>query len=1200
MVFGLAAVVSVYFSSQAVSPEEVAGKIASRISTILAAADRDAQDIQEAIRWNNPTALSGRTLAFYYYRGDSVVQWSDNSYVPLPGAVSDTFRLKLLRSGSSDYLVRKWPIDARSWLIGVLPLYRKYNITNDYLRPSWNTDVFPVDNVSIQEDNDVSGTPVCIQGACPFRIRLLRDELHLHERTSLLAAACTSLSIIFLLVWFVIQASRWPYPDVSFAVLYIAFWLLRWAMTALNFPGVFLHSELFNPQVFASSSLNASLGDLLLNILLVFVLCVYLFRNLYRFRLVRWLQRKPAGQIVLRVVCGVAVLYATLFPFVVVQTLYNNSAIVLDIAESLRFDGLRITALLIILLAGVCSFLFSHAFMRLLVGSARWRDGWIYLLSVGIFLVFNNLTKQEHLSSLVVGTLYILVIWVLKLYKSLKRLGFATFTYLFVTVFCYALNGAYAIEHFNREEKIESQFRFANNFLVERDYFGEYLLRELYQRIAADKFIQTRLLSPFLGKEAIRQKIRQVFLPSYFNKYDVEIYVFNNTGEAVDGHGNVTFSQFISAYNSEAYRTSYDDVFFVGGQSGDFAQKYIVVVPLVRSRLPLGYIAVELTLKKVIPENVYPELLVDNRFQQFYRDQEISYAVFSNTRLLFSSGTLNYEKLFDPAWFGKPELHTEGFTAFGYDHIALEDENARIAIVSSPAEVWPHRLANFSFLFVLGLATILIFILALGAVNYSRGDKLYFSARIQLFLNVAFFLPLIIVSAVTLSVTSRSSRNQINDEYLDKAREVSEQISRQLDEYLSSTDVNTLYFENQLTDLAKLTNLDANVYHASGQLLATSQPLIFENNLVSSYVQADALQRVRAGDNLFIGTEHVGTLEYYVAYAALKASSSGELIGVLAIPFFQSLYSFEKVQINILSNILTIFSVIFIALVVLSYFVSQWLTFPLKFITQSLRRTSLTKVNQPLVWRSDDEIGLMVKEYNQMLYKLSESKAELEQTQRERAWREIAQQVAHEIKNPLTPMKLTLQQLERGLEANTNTPEKTSKAVASLLTQVNTLNDIASSFSAFAKMPEPVIRSLDVVSLLRRVVDLHSHAGNLTLEVTQREVWIDGDEQLLGRTFSNIILNAFQAERAGELLRVQVRAERVDNRVLLAFADNGRGMESDVADRIFVPHFTTKKSGSGLGLAIAKQAIEQMKGRIWFDTTPGRGTTFYIELPVRL
>jgi two-component system, NtrC family, nitrogen regulation sensor histidine kinase NtrY len=195
-------------------------------------------------------------------------------------------------------------------------------------------------------------------------------------------------------------------------------------------------------------------------------------------------------------------------------------------------------------------------------------------------------------------------------------------------------------------------------------------------------------------------------------------------------------------------------------------------------------------------------------------------------------------------------------------------------------------------------------------------------------------------------------------------------------------------------------------------------------------------------------------------------------------------------------------------------------------------------------------------------------------------------------------MKLTLQQLERSIQAGNSGPEKTQKAITSLLTQVNTLNDIASSFSSFAKMPEPVMRPLEIISLLRRIVDLHSHSGDLRYENSTREVWVTGDEQLLGRTFSNIILNALQAARPGDPAIVWIASEILGEKVLISFQDNGRGIEPELAEQIFVPHFTTKKSGSGLGLAIAKQAMEQMQGKLWFETNPGKGTTFFIELPV--
>ncbi|MEP6733902.1 MAG: ATP-binding protein, partial [Chryseolinea sp.] len=149
----------------------------------------------------------------------------------------------------------------------------------------------------------------------------------------------------------------------------------------------------------------------------------------------------------------------------------------------------------------------------------------------------------------------------------------------------------------------------------------------------------------------------------------------------------------------------------------------------------------------------------------------------------------------------------------------------------------------------------------------------------------------------------------------------------------------------------------------------------------------------------------------------------------------------------------------------------------------------------------------------------------------------------------------------------------------------------------FAKMPEPVMQRLELVTLIRRIVLLHSQSGDLTFTTSFREAYVMGDEQLLGRTFSNIILNAFQASRPGQPRQLKVSLEPFGENIVLEFRDNGKGIEPDIAERIFLSHFSTKKSGSGLGLAIAKQAIEQMNGKIWFETVVGQGTTFFIELP---
>lgn len=1184
------------------SARVIAGKVATNVSRELAVIDRDAAILTEQFAEQNPRQLSlSVTYPFYLYDSLALIYWTDSKYVPPVRQVMGNFTVRFIKTAGGDFLAKKWPLDEHRFLVALLPLYREYTIRNDYLSPQWNRKIFPEGNVNILDSNATLGTPVCVNEECLFKISFLQDEYTAHERTRWTAIAVISAGILFLIlfVFRILVVIRRFSPDLGFLFLSGCLLVIRLLMINVDFPSALIQLPLFDPKNFASSSLNPSLGDLLLNEMALFAICYYLFMHYFRFRSIQWIYKFKTGRSFLRIVSAVFIFFSMLFPFVVVQTIYNNSSVVLDISHSLRFDGFRLAAMAALLIAWSCSFLFAHVFIRMVVSRRQWLAVLMYFfIGTLIFVGVNELTGQVYWTTVLVATLYFILVYALRLYYSLAKVSYATFAYLFAAIVGFSLNSTLSIQHHSRKEKVEGQFRFAGNFLIDRDYFGEYLLKEVAAKIGRDAFIQTRMTSPFLNKEAVRQKVRQVFLPSYFNKYDVDIFLFSSSGLPYDNHITLTFSELINTYNAMgAFKTEYG-VYFVNSPSSDISQRYLVVVPLSKADIAAGYVVLELLLKKIIPENVYPELLVDNRFQQFYRAQDYSYAVFSHRSLLFSSGDFNYERFFKREWLGDPAIHLKGVRRSGFDHIAVEDDNSRVAVVSSPAMPLVYVTANFSFLIVAGLAVLLMLILFQGIINHFKGNTMFFSARIQLFINLAFFLPLIVVSVTTLSLTSLSSLEQLNTEYLNKSRFFGGQVASMLDEYNRTANENRIEFENQLTDLAKLSNLDASVYGPLGKLLASSQPLIFENGLISEYINPEALNKIKLGENLFISKEKVGNLDYYVSYAALKSPQSGRLIGVLTIPFFQSLSSLEKIQITILANMLNVFAGFFIVLLVLSYIGSQWLTFPLRYITQSLSRTSLTKVNQPLTWRANDEIGLMVKEYNQMLYKLSESKAELEKTQRERAWREIAQQVAHEIKNPLTPMKLTLQQLERSLRAGADIRDKTGKALPSLLSQVDTLDEIASSFSSFAKMPDPEIQRLQLNILLKRIVTLHSQSGTILFRSASREIFVMADEQLLGRIFSNLILNAFQAARAGVPAQVEVHVAHVANACLITFKDNGKGIDRELADRVFIPHFSTKKSGSGLGLAISKQGIEQMGGRIWFESVEGEGTSFFIELPV--
>ena len=310
--------------------------------------------------------------------------------------------------------------------------------------------------------------------------------------------------------------------------------------------------------------------------------------------------------------------------------------------------------------------------------------------------------------------------------------------------------------------------------------------------------------------------------------------------------------------------------------------------------------------------------------------------------------------------------------------------------------------------------------------------------------------------------------------------------------------------------------------------------------------------------------------------------------------------SVSRSAILILSTILQVFVAVFIVFALLSFLAAGNLTFPLRFIARKLRQTTFTGENKPLAWDAADEIGMLVTEYNKMVRNLEDSKGALAKSEKESAWREMAKQVAHEIKNPLTPMKLTLQQMERGLKSGDLALSKSQKSVDILLKQVEILNAIASSFSTFARMPASAPQKVELGALLSETASLFSAGDNGTVkfEVPSGPLWVSIDPTSFSRALSNILINAFQAKEEGRETLVDILVTHQDNKVVISIHDNGKGIPADLQQRIFEPQFTTKESGSGLGLAMARQIILQAGGRIWFESIVGRGTTFSIELPI--
>jgi nitrogen fixation/metabolism regulation signal transduction histidine kinase len=287
--------------------------------------------------------------------------------------------------------------------------------------------------------------------------------------------------------------------------------------------------------------------------------------------------------------------------------------------------------------------------------------------------------------------------------------------------------------------------------------------------------------------------------------------------------------------------------------------------------------------------------------------------------------------------------------------------------------------------------------------------------------------------------------------------------------------------------------------------------------------------------------------------------------------------------------------------IILSIIISRWVTAPLRLIQESFSNLKLGTENQPIEYDREDEIGALVKNYNQKLKELESAALQLAQNERESAWREMAKQVAHEIKNPLTPMKLSIQHLERVYDPNNpSSAEMLKKVAKSVIEQIDALTKIANEFSNFAKMPKQQIEKLDLIALIASVLEVFKQDTRMDFDflyaIKEAEVLADKDQLI--RVFNNLLTNAVQSipeERKGI---VKINLSYINNSSFkISISDNGCGITAEKSQNIFVPYFTTKNNGTGLGLAMVKQIVESLNGKISFISEENEGTTFTLELP---
>jgi two-component system nitrogen regulation sensor histidine kinase NtrY len=1117
----------------------------------------------------------------------------------------------------------------RFLILTYLPLERRYRISNRYLREGGEQALFRGLELKVVADRQVEPRFESAGGDYLFSIRRLQPNPLTGQYVPLGLLLLGSL--LYVAGWLLLAWRWWQRGRSRRAVvaLVLPLLLLREVLLFLGLPYSFIELPLFDPRVYAAAWWAPSLGDLLLDALLA-VLVAGGAVALWRRYNVPGRLPAPAGmqgQLLAAAGIGIAFVGWLGLLFGYYTTVFGSSQLSLDVSRNVQPSGFWVVL-------GLAVLLHTAAWLAGLFGLTQVAGATLRHVPRRVLLWGALAAAVPVLGiGLALGAPWLLLAGVLLLFAALVRAvnlkaapGPGSYQASVLVVLLLALTsatGALALyAHFEKQLLVDKQ-RLAGNLLIDNDFQGEFLLSEQMRKIAADPFVRRSLTAAFGNPDAVRERIARQYLSDYFDKYESNITLYDAPGDAIGaapGTPRLLAARVITARTATA--TGQAGVFLMQSDNPFGSRRYVAYITVPGQRvngigLPLGAVRVELSLKKLTSYSVLPELLVDQKFFEPGLATELSYAGYNHGQLVYSEGDFDYANRLPADLLADPRLYTTGLSRKGYQHFGVHGSLDRTVVVTTATYSVGDWLANFSFQFLLSAG----FWLVLGAVGLLVRDRalprLNFSTRIQLLLNVGIVVPLLVVSLATASQLIASYKRDLARTYERRGQLALESLRRQRHLLSDSTARPTL--AALAKNVAALTETDLNLYDAHGELLSSSQPLIFDAGLLGPLLNPQAMVALRERNRpRALLTERAAAKRNYSVSSPFDdddgssidemAAPTGPILGYVGIPFFDSEKALNTKLTELFTTILNIFTLMFLVFLGLAYVAARQLTAPLTLITEKLTQTTLTGENELLDYRSsDDEIGLLVREYNAMLTKLEASKRELAAQEKEAAWREMARQVAHEIKNPLTPMKLSLQFLQKAIaERRPNSEELIGRISQTLITQIDVLSDIATSFSTFTNLPAMRPERLDVAEILRRCAGLHqpdTDDGALDLHLppdaeTGRYV-VYADESLLVRTFNNLLINARQAVPAGRAPHIDVSLALVGtSSVRVAIRDNGAGISDDVREKVFVPNFTTKETGSGIGLAVARRGIESAGGKIWFETEVGEGTTFFIELPL--
>ncbi|HCL06194.1 MAG TPA: hypothetical protein DHW64_09610, partial [Chitinophagaceae bacterium] len=1143
----------------------------------------------------------------------TLLYWNTNSYYTIQDDLyrQDSAWFSIKRNGEFEILKSTVPVkDGQLLVVGMIPIRWSYFIENKYL----HSDFAGFEGLDEQYELTTLPGPDVLPifsstGKELFGIKLRQGKSFIaYDGFTILLRI---LSVVFLLIFLhsvAVELILLHGFKTGFSLLATMVLLLRFIAYQFNFPFDYSKLPLYDPSIYASNIIHPSLGDLLVNAILLFWL-IGVYKNHTDDK--TWLNKplplkiRNYGSIFLLTLIGYGIAG-------IVQSLVQDSKISTDVTNFFSLDIYSVVSFVILCFLVLSFFGLSQILLRPLVERKfpLLEQSITVIVSgfVCLLLFFPNKEIPTGLVILLWLLLYLLIINFRKKDLNLPLLR-STFFIFWVMFFTFSIAGMVLYE--NRITEFEQRKRIAEKLALQIDPSGENLLN-----IAATNFDDQFLLKNFtrfqseLENKYIKDSLINQNFSGYLNKYDTRIYTFDSLYHPLYNEDSTDFAAIKTIILNQARPTVIPGLYSYDNTSEGFS--YLYQKEVKEKERTLGYLFVIAKSKRYKSEALYPELF--NQVQNLSSDLNTNYAygIYNKGKLINHFNTYHF-----PSRLKKNQINDFEFTykvSGEYSELWFNSGDDKQVVVVKRNTWVVEFLTLFAYLFCSFLLIIFVFHigsqLLIARFKWREIKKLFrFNIRTQIqatiiFLSVFSFL---VIGIATISFfIIRFNRG--NEERLSKSIQVmSNEINSKLNTQFSFDDVLTFKnvglsreLEQDIAEVSDLHNVDVNFYDINGNLLTSTQPYIYNKHLLSTQMEPKAFQQLSYDNSIrYIQSEKVGNFEYLSIYVPLS-DDAGENYAYLNIPYLNSQNELNQEISGFLATLINLNAFIFLVAGAIAFFLTNRITASFSLIGDKMRQMNIGKNNQEIVWTRNDEIGMLVGEYNKMVRKLEQSALALARSEREGAWREMARQVAHEIKNPLTPMKLSIQYLQKAiLNGSPDVKELTSNMALTLIEQIDQLSKIASDFSQFANIGNAKMEKIDLREVVESVTRLYATHPELEINFTPSLVVapVMADRVQMNRLLTNLLQNAVEAGN-DRRVHVTIAIEQQEDKILLSVQDDAGGIPESMQVNIFTPNFTTKSSGTGLGLAICKGIVEKANGTIWFETTEGGGTSFFVSLPM--